>query len=221
MPLPKRISAAWLVLLGVFLLSSCSTTGKLELVPATALPVVQPSLQAQPNTSDVSLARPQDLRADKTMGRLSGGSFGLNRITILPAGDPALWVGNAIAAGLENNGYHVAKVEALKDALTPLAIEVVLTTLVTSVETGFFTVTGKNVVVAKVSIYSSGQLLQQREYTGTASESSAQLRAHHLQSAVNLSLEDLLNKAIPDICAALAKARQTVAEQALAPAVLK
>jgi len=156
------------------------------------------------------MVRPQDLRPNKKMGEFNYGSLNMSQATLLPAGDPALWVGNGVSAGLENNGYRVVKVETIKDARSTFAIEIAVTNLATSVETGFFSVTGKNAITAKVSIYRSGQLTQQNEYTGEASESGAQLGGRELQRAVNASLEDFLSKAIPDICAELAKARGSV-----------
>jgi hypothetical protein len=212
----KPVLIVSLFSLGACLLFSCTTTAKMELRAPTALPVVQASLQPPPGESNLSMTRPRDLREKKTIAEFNYGSFSLSHATIFPAGDPALWVGNGVAAALENNGYQVAKVETVKDARTPLAIEVGVTNLATSLQTGFFSVTGKNVVTAKVAIYRSGEIVQRREYTGEASESGAQIGARELQAAVNASLEDFLNKAIPDVCAGLAKARYGSASESTA-----
>jgi hypothetical protein len=205
-----------LLSLAACLLSSCTTTVKMELGAPTALPVVQTSLQPPPGESNLSMTRPRDLREKKTIAKFNYGSFSLSHATIFPAGDPAPWVGNGVAAALENNGYQVAKVETVKDARTPLAVYVAVTNLTTSVQTGFFSVTGKNVVAAKVSINRSGEIVQQREYTCEASESGAQIGAHELQAALNVSLEDFLNRAIPDVCAGLANARLGSASESTA-----
>lgn len=182
--------------------SACAFTDRhVDLSPPVA---IQPSTvpPASPeSTNIVTITRPQDLRPDPTtIGNIRNG-YGMVTAQIRSNNDVALWVANSLGAGLEQAGFRVERAETIETAQTPLAMDIGVSRVFAEHTPGFFTLTGKGDVAAQIEVYRRGQRILRRVYAGKyeTTDLMAMTSASEYQEFLNKAMEDLLQKAIPDL----------------------
>ena len=122
--------------------------------------------------------------------------------------DPAVWLGTAMSAEMQQAGFQVVQAETPAAARTPLVVaiaiqDVSLIFLVDPANPGWFNdnyvIEGR--VLARIEIYRRGTLVQKRTYSGT-------LRKEKSDPTTILTgaFNDLLRNAAPDLAAALVRA---------------
>jgi hypothetical protein len=201
----SHLPYAAMLVLGVVSLCGCfSSRVPIDLDPATIMPVIPAGREAPPAARPVSLVRPADARTNQNI--LVNANVGLlTRVDTFVAGnDPTVWVGNAFAAGLENAGYKVKRVDSIDAADTPAVVTISLTELTSgsrpgvSIHTSFSGVCPGNVVIT-VKLLKGSETLLDSGYHGESAQAGVCTDPTTLQSAEKKALEDVLAKAIPEI----------------------
>jgi hypothetical protein len=113
-----------------------------------------------------------------------------------PENDVAVWIGNAFIPGLEHAGFHIERAEHRADAPTPIALRITVTeAYVHSEETR---------VAVVVDAARNGQSLFRRTYSGVSTLAGGS-SADAYQRALQDALQKMLDQAIPNLAAALAR----------------
>ena len=189
------------LLLTMAFLSACASPRNLEFRPLTVLPVLPVKLQAPPHFEPIGIARPIDSRTDKEFCcgvDLNPAAPILSVHYKMLTPDAAIWVGNAVASGLENGGYEIVPVQDAKAANTDYVITIDVTEV--GLHQGF--PVGTYVVGVAIELNRRGTQLLKRHYqlTHRASMTGNSLDSQsNAANAFNRVLEELLPVIVTDL----------------------
>ena len=205
----RRLRVFSLTAAATVLFVSCGYKVEVDLSTPPAAP--HTSLTASPPSSarTISIARPKGPALNTTIGEFDHGFA-----PIVVRNDPGLWVANALVARLEETGYRVERAETPSTAQTPIVIAVEVTEVSCNRDTarsGFIWAEYYTRVIARVQVYKTNSVILQRTYSGSwvGPDLPGTFRvADSVEHALDEALSDLLNQAVPDLTAFLAKTEQ-------------
>ena len=138
----------------------------------------------------ISVARPRDLRSSKEIMRWES----IAVFQFVPTSEPALWVGDSIANGLEQAGFRVTAVGNVTDSKTPVALDIAITELGITYAgkpplIGILYCTGE--LTIKATIFDHGQQTFERSYTGDDERQCCQsCSRHHVGNSRRTNAKD-------------------------------
>jgi hypothetical protein len=160
-----------------------------------------PSAASVGNGRSITLLRPRDERPNPAV--IGAGARGVVCFASCTAHaytqtDVAVWIGNAIAAGLEHANFRIDRAENLDQSPTPVALEIVIREAYVHYD--------ETRVAVVVEAYRTGQTqrLFRRSYAGVSTMGSGS-SGDAYQQALQDALRKLLDQAIPNLAGALAR----------------
>jgi Uncharacterized lipoprotein len=186
--------------------SGCMQNAEVALAPTSAAVSVASIGGGRP----ITIARPLDARP--TPDAIGGvvDSNGTVSTAAHPTNDPSVWIGDAFASGLTTAGYRIYRSQTRIQAATPVVLVITVNEVYVKFRrAGWSSYTGEARVAVKVEAFHDGQHLFTRTYSGTASNdypaSVSGPTAEECQQALQEAMRSMLDRAIPNLAAALEK----------------
>jgi Uncharacterized lipoprotein len=202
------VVAARLMIVLAAVIAACGCTQNAEV--ALAPPAAAVSVASTGGGRPITIARPLDARpTPDAIGGLVD-SNGTVSAAARPTNDPAVWIGDSFASGLTAAGYRIYRSETRTQAATPVVLVITVNEVYAKFRrAGWSTYTGEARVAVKVEAFHDGQHLFTRTYSGTASNdypaSVSGPTAEDYQQALQEAMRAMLDRAIPNLAAALEK----------------
>ena len=198
-------------------------------VRESSAPVVPAALSAPRGAGAISIVRPAGEAGNHELYRtivpqvtgVGGAGGGIvflifeHRIFEMSA-DPAIWAADGLKARLENAGYDVRDANTVAAAATPIVVSIDVSTVSAediALEVGH-EATCAVTVNAKIRIIDRQQSQFERDYIGKGQQPASCLQEPTISLALRKALDDLLDRAFPDLAPVLARAEQATASRA-------
>ncbi len=124
-----------------------------------------------------------------------------------PTNDPAVWVGDSFASGLDSAGYRIYRSETTARAATPIVLLITVNETYMKIWSSGWTFSGEARVAVQVEAFRDGKRVLNRIYSGTASNdhpaSVIGPTAEQDQQGLHDAMQNMLDRAIPNLASAL------------------
>ena len=183
-----------------------------RLEPADVVPVLNTAKATLRNPSQITIVKPLDQRSSQEIAYTIQGPY---RDSYVVEQDVGAWLGDGIAAVLENAGYTVRSVDGANEAKTPLVLTAELTKMKTSlggppiIALGFIsTISTRSLCLCKlkanIRLAKNGTVLLDRNYSGEGESRDLCQHPDLMAAGMRKALESILAQMAPDFGNAIA-----------------